>query len=343
MRQLASINIVMQFATYESASGQFSDVEPEHLLMGLFKFSELQRHEVEKFGPGGSGMMVEIEALHNELTHRAMDSTSLRRELRAKKGQGRSPFQGGVMHRSPETRRLFDQAAELAVGEGCGSLQAKYLLQAVLACPTPLIEQTVGHIVANVKEDKKEAILLDTYGEDLTALALEGKIPIDSDRKAESKALVQVLLNSDKPAVFLVCKSDLVFASIIKATAQHLSENRADNNKGAIHVIDVTDARDCPEWDTEMLDRFRQISSEASRRENVVLVVPALEPAGKRNGADDWIETMESLLAQQSVRFVCQVDPGVYDSSVRTRPALSRLGNVIWIREDVDHTVPREL
>lgn len=333
----------MQFAIYEAATGQFPHIEPEHMLMALLKVSELRRDEVDKLAQGASNLIVEIEAVRNELLRRRIDSTSLRRELRAKKGQGGSPFQGGILHRSPETRRLFDRAVEFAAMEGTGSVKANHILQAVLASPTPLVEQVLGHAATYGMKDNQKATLLDKYGKNLTALAREGKLPSGTDRKAESKALAQVLHKSDKPAVFLISDSHPIFESVITATVLHMSKEDADNVEGTRRVIDVTNARGGSEWDTETLGRLRGIFSETSGLEDVVLVVPPLEPAGTESRTDDWIDLMESFLVQQSVKCLCRVDPEVYRTRIETRASWKRLGDVMWIRDKVNRDIPMEL
>ena len=187
MKISASIELVMQFATYEAIAGKFREVEPEHMLMALLKFPELPIAEMEKLAPGASSEQVakEIEAVCKKLEQRKIDSKSARRELRTKMGKGNSPFSGGRIHRSSASRQIFDVAGKLAGDAGGETITSDHILEALMIAPTQLIEQVLGGAVGARVEERKDTPLLDRYGKDITKAAADGNSNTGKDREVE--------------------------------------------------------------------------------------------------------------------------------------------------------------
>ena len=54
MKVSASVEMVMQLAGQEAIAAEFKEIEPEHLLAALLKFSELPTEEMDKIAPGST-------------------------------------------------------------------------------------------------------------------------------------------------------------------------------------------------------------------------------------------------------------------------------------------------
>lgn len=144
MRRLPTIDLIMNIAAEEATSTEYQTIEPEHLFMAILKLSE--------FPPEDAGrelqdddlarlLQDELKSIKAILREASVDSKRLRRSLRKKMGNGGFPFQGGTIHRSSETKRLFDLAAALAAQMRSPVLNVSHLLVLILKKPTPRIAE----------------------------------------------------------------------------------------------------------------------------------------------------------------------------------------------------------
>ncbi|MFQ5473737.1 MAG: hypothetical protein ACE5FA_12760, partial [Dehalococcoidia bacterium] len=150
MKIAASIEFMCSLAAREAIAAEYKEIEPEHLLAAILKFSELPVAELEKMAPGAHvarELAHDVEAARRELSDRAIDSTGVRRELRSAMGSGSCKYGGGVIHRSSASREVFDRAARLADDTGSESLSPIHVLEVILASPSPTMEKTLGEAV----------------------------------------------------------------------------------------------------------------------------------------------------------------------------------------------------
>jgi hypothetical protein len=103
------LEAVLELAAQEAANGGYAVITPAHLLMALCKLSEAE--EV--------GTMPDVIArLRHEFEQIGIETRTFRRGLRTLIGNGGSPSQRGVRHRSPSCRALFGLAEKLAAQAG---------------------------------------------------------------------------------------------------------------------------------------------------------------------------------------------------------------------------------
>ena len=110
MRPSASVELVLQLAAYEAAASQFAEIEPEHLLAALLRFSELSSEDLLKLVPGtaaGRELTSETDAVRKTLTERSINSTFVRNSVRARMGTGGVRYQGGRLQRTTASRQIF--------------------------------------------------------------------------------------------------------------------------------------------------------------------------------------------------------------------------------------------
>ena len=110
MNRSLSLEIVLNLAAREAMAGDFAEIGPEHLFMGLLRLPEVDLSSLRNAFSGEpkvEDLEGEIQEVLAFLGKRGLDFTSLRREIRKAMGRGKTVFKGGAIHRSPESRRLF--------------------------------------------------------------------------------------------------------------------------------------------------------------------------------------------------------------------------------------------
>lgn len=346
MKASASIELVMQIATYEAVAAKFREVEPEHLLMALLKFAELPIEEMGKLAAGGVAAKHvgrEVSAVGKELTRRSVESTKIRRELRVKMGRGNSPFSGGVVHRSVASRQIFDVAGKLADDTGSDAVTAEHILEALMRAPTRLIEQVLGNAVGVKVEERKDTPLLDEYGKDLTKLVAEGRLPPVSNRTAECKAVVEALKQPDRRCVLLISDNDQVVESVVFAVAHAIGKKNFAGDLKDQRIIDVTNFPPIWKWDKNNWEQFRRLIAEGASAENVILFVPPVQNPPGLDVDDEWSGLLKKTLAKTSTQCVCRVEPATYKNCIKKDFGWKQFANVIWIHDEIKDEVPREL
>jgi ATP-dependent Clp protease ATP-binding subunit ClpC len=346
MKLSASIELVMQFATYEAIAGQFREIEPEHLLMGILKLVELPVEEAEKLAPDAVSIKQvtqEINTIRGQLVDRAIDSTKIRRELRAKMSQGNSPFSGGKVHRSTASKKIFDDAARLADDRGSDALGAQHLFEALLALPTPLIKQVCGDMVGVKEGTLGNTPLLDEYGKNLMKLASEGKLPQVAGWNAQCKVLIDTLKQSDKGCVLLVSDKDTVVQSVVFAAIHTLMKNPNDIWLKKVRIFDLANLVICSVWNSKTAEIFAKLFNEAGSLENVVLFVPAIIHSSSSKPTDNWHAFLQKTLSKYSFKCICRLDPAAYQQLVRNDLSWKRIADFIWLHDQIQNEVPEEL
>ncbi len=150
MRVSASTELICQLAAREAIGGHFGEIEPDHFCLALMKFSEFPVGEIEKMGPGGgigTTLANEVKSLQEEFESRGVDVKRMRRKLRGHLGKGESWYEGGQLHRSHESRKMFKLAEGFAQHTGDETLTAGHLLEAILVSPTKAMEEVLGDAV----------------------------------------------------------------------------------------------------------------------------------------------------------------------------------------------------
>jgi ATP-dependent metalloprotease FtsH len=147
MKYNPSIEIIMSFAARECISGNFSEIEPGHLLIGILKFSEIDRNSLMIFINEPKILDIlykDIESIKEILGDKKLDSQSLRRKIRSTLGDGGVPFQGRSLHRAVEAKRLFLQAEDIATAAGSDYVNASHLLMVILDNPPSKFKEIIG-------------------------------------------------------------------------------------------------------------------------------------------------------------------------------------------------------
>ena len=361
MKLSASIQLAWQLAGAEAATGEFKEIQAEHLCLGLLKLADLPRQPVEKLGDRAAtvrAVLSEIGKLREVLKGQGIDGTATRRELRRALGKGGCPFQGGVLHRAPACRALFDAAVREASGVGLETLTSVHLLEAILRAPPPVLAQVLGGItrVARPRNGvrptdklrtptiarrghstrRSTTRLLDRHGEDLKHLPLQSHPGPPLSRTAEAKVLLEAL--NHRSAVLLVCAWEQTALAVLLAAADAL-----ERQGRRIIVLSRAGAA----GNLKGRENWERIFAEAEGAKDIILYMP-LNTVGAASGKvrseeADWAEFLRDAAEQRTVPFICQASPEVFESHLRKHPAWKRHAQVIWLHDTKLKSVPREL
>jgi ATP-dependent Clp protease ATP-binding subunit ClpA len=342
MKISLSIELVMQFAAYEAIAGRFGEIEPEHMLMALLRFPELSTEEMEKLVPGAGikEIVKEIDAVCKELSRRVLESKRIRRELRAKMGRGNKPFSGGVVHRSVASRQIFDIAGKLADDMDSDAVTAKHILTALMRAPTRLIKQVLGDTVGAKVKERRDTSLLNEYGKDLTKLAAEGNLPKTHNNDAGSKALVELLKQTNSRNIFLISDNDEVVKSIVFDTAFEIVADNSGSNLKTKRLFDCSRLRPSNVKYKEKFKHFKKTVDEVISSSDIILFIPPFDPSIDTHEDEFWSKLMQNTFGMQCI---CRISPKNYLKCIKPNLSWKRHVHLVWIQEEISNEIPTEL
>jgi len=146
MKASIAINLVWEIAAQEAIASQFGEISLEHFFMGLLKLSELNPDRVKQIVDDDSDALIinsEIAQIKQYLNDAKINSTTARRNLRNLVGKGDNPYNGEVLHRSLESRLIFENAQEIAQSENSPHLLCLHLQKAILSNPSDAIKSVL--------------------------------------------------------------------------------------------------------------------------------------------------------------------------------------------------------
>ncbi len=278
----------------------------------------------------------------------------LRRRVRTSYLQLDGVYADRLLHRSRETRAVFERAGELA---GPQPVSLLHLLQTLLqqlpepavrayaALDLPLVAPDL--IRENTEVDARSAFLpapgmaiplLDRFGRDLTRLAREGYLPPVCGRDQETKTLARALLRTTKRNVLLVGKAGVGKTALVEGLAQRLVAGDLPEQLAALRLIEVS----LPglvagtRYRGDLEERVSQLVAEAERAQDVVLFLDELHLAVGSAGGGGGMDVASMLLpalARGGLRCIGATTPDAYDRTLRGSTAFLRRFQVIQVAE----------
>lgn len=346
MKVSATIELVWQLAAKESIACEFKEIEPEHFLIGLLKFSELPVEDVNRVGGGAAAareLAAAVASVREVLAERSIDTKQLRRDLRSRLGKGGCPQEGGQKHRSAASRTLMECAARLAADAGSEVLLPIHLLQACLASPTPVMAEMLGGAVGGDVTRREGTPQLDKAGNDLTKLAAAGKIEASAERRTECRALLGLLAETTRKSVLLVSENAEVAGSVWATAACALVGDKHERaGMESRRMVDISKLSPRTGQEESAVSTFDDLLAEAAARPDIILILPQLNVPG-RGGEDEWIERLRSALAAGSPQCICHAVPSTLKEILRADAAFGRRVNIMHVRGNRISVIPDEL
>ena len=129
--------LTWQIAAAEAGAAAHATIKPGHFLIALCRLTGLSPDDFKdvtdktRIQRQLEAVQVEIREIGEALARARVNAQFVRRRLRARLGREGSGPTDGVMHRSPETRRLFERAERLCQADRLRPVRPIHLLQAL--------------------------------------------------------------------------------------------------------------------------------------------------------------------------------------------------------------------
>jgi hypothetical protein len=323
MQMSFSMDVIWNLAMQEALLVRFKEIEPEHFFEALLKFAELTAADLQGKTPGPlvtAQVAAEAEQLRQELARRNIDATACRQALRLALGEGPGQLlQGETMHRSAESRTLFDRAARKAAENRHEILTASVLLETILLQPTPAMKR----------------VLKGTELDRLGVLPTAGT-PSDADTPA-ARVLVQVIQESRRLAVLLVGERPV--ENLIAAIAPRLS---ASSNPGGPRRLRSVTLAETVRGSAPLPAALGTLLQEAKANPDLLIWFPALDDPAIARRHPELPRSLRELTQQHQVRWVGQLRSSSYRDWLEREPLWQRTAHPIWLLEPAIE-IPQEI
>ena len=350
------IRMMWPLVSQEAMAGGASEVEPGHILCGALKIAEVPQAAIQNalqdknivaaFAKDQQRLCETLE----DMGIRVPDgSTQLRRGLRGllrKSSRGKAEASDGVMHRSVESRTLFEKATDKARKAGDLELTARCLIETILCEPDEGLAKALAkmkiHIDARPAPNKAALAWIDTCGVDLTTQARETGPDTARLERIKRDAVCRVLAEalfpaSEKksPPVLLISKGERQAASAVKDLAFWLvsSTPPAGVRQGCILEIQsaaILNNRAEGSPESRIEDVFRQ--AENSRTTALFFddfhryLIPSIAGKGLPN-------SFQSLLKEGKTNCVVGMMQKQYETHLEKAAVWRNVFRLIWLHD----------
>jgi len=323
-----SVELVWSLAGHEMVSGRMQEVEPEHFLCALLKFSELDNVDLEKVASDQSvvkALVTERDKVQAILKDHSLSSARVRHDLRRLMGRGSHEHTGGSIHRSDASRQLFEQATRLA-RQDKSQLEPRHLLQVLLDSPTPLMAKAMGGMERQATtpvEPEAPSPLVDRYVQDIAQLAGDGGFDVPAVCAPQVQVLKWAIQSADPSPILLVCEPRVNVLPLVGCATQESSGQRriarcdhAAMRKSAVDKDAF--AGQLSELLANVADAKLALFLDATKQavEDVAHLLSVLKPA-----------------VDGGPRIILAVSEDVYSTTIEPDPELDRVFHAIWLHE----------
>ncbi len=137
------LRLAWQIASWEANAARQEFIENEHLLIGICSMDKMDILKVSRRLDPKERIYLKSEraGIENVITSFGITPTTIRRRLREKCPNGKYRRKDKIIHRSPKTKSVFEEAEKLA--SSTEDLNIIHLLTAILHRPTPIIGEVL--------------------------------------------------------------------------------------------------------------------------------------------------------------------------------------------------------
>ena len=159
MKYSISVGVIMEISALEAVTLKCDEITPEILLAALVKYSDFDLRPLA-YKLADESLTKELQDEQNRISE-AIKKTGfspfeLYSQIRDTIGTGRNKIPGKTIHRSPETKKYFFVAEQMAQAKGHQTVDADLLLTALLQDPNENIKTALKKKnQSNVKPKKK--------------------------------------------------------------------------------------------------------------------------------------------------------------------------------------------
>lgn len=353
--------LAWNIAAIEAKTGNATELEPAHLLLGICKLCDLDGESLPiEVNEGEKELVQEIQAdiitLKQLFERGKLNPTDFRRRLRAivcKPDSGKNINE--VIHRSTDSRCVFLRAEEIAAQMlGNEVIRPLHLLQALLEIPKPNWSLLLAYMGvqdplalifgAQVEEQlsaspqpKKRTPFLDKFARDLTKLAREGKLDPVIGRHQEIRTVARTLLQKRKRNAILVGESGVGKTSIVEGLALELISSRAPLPLQQKRVLELSMSALVAgtKYRGEFEERVQTVLAEATAGEDIILFIDEIHTVlgAGGDGASDAANILKPALARGNLQCIGATTIKEYRQTIEKDNALARRFQLVSIEE----------
>lgn len=336
MKLSPGLQLVWNLAARETLAAAMAEIEPEHFLCAILKYVELTNADLESVAaqPVAATLLVaERDQLRVVAVGRSIDSTRVRRRLRQELGRGASPPTGEVIHRSDASRRLFENAAKLALRD-LGVIETPHLLRVLMDAPTPAMVKVLGKGKvgeARVDKSRVRSVLLERHTRDLGEL----EVPPPPEVAGPQGVVLSEALQADRSDwVLLICEPQ-VNPHSLAALAQSAGEETP-----RILVFNPAGMKVDPDHGSEFATSLTDLLAELSYTDRSWMLIDT-------SGDDkDLLKlvliALRTLPPDIKALLILAVTVDAFRGEVERDPSLDRLFRPIWLHRLTAGPVPAE-
>jgi len=273
MRTTPACEMAMQLAIQETASAGFLEIEPEHLVMGLFKLAELPSStgspDDESARPA---FREEVTALAKRIKELGIDSAASRRQLRSRLGRGPATIEHTSFKYSLTAKAITDKADAHSARGGASSIRPIDLFEAILETPTPLIAECLARVSNRPQAVVAGPSLLDEHGTDLVRRAAAGELSPPSGSRAAWRAMYLVLSALKPRNVLAIAPSMEAGRRTVEAMAHAIQVGEAAG-LSRTRLIDLTEFLAEPINTSDKIDLLTRMLEEARDAHDAIVVI----------------------------------------------------------------------
>jgi len=357
----------------EAARARHPFIEREHVAIGLcslLKILEYLNYTHVEALPADS-LREEGEEIERALVAQGITSVAFRRGVRSRLRPGNAVHAEKTVHRSPECKRHFYRAREIA-GPGA-EVRARDVMAAILEDPGSTVtavlagagiapdlllrelmrgkgpvevqqpvREEVGAFSAMEEPPASETPLLDRYGRDITRAAREGRLLpfVDSDRTRNTlRQLIKVLMMPTKNNPVLVGEAGVGKTALVEALAERIALGRDRKVLPGRRLVELSMAELVAgtKYRGEFEERLTRLIDEVRSHPEVILFIDEFHTvagAGRAEGAPmDAGNIMKPALARGELRCIGATTIAEYRRSIEKDPALERRFQAIQVAE----------
>lgn len=337
-------------------------IEPEHLFIGVCKLGNFLEPEFTKHfnfcEEKNRTVLPEAKFIHKLFLHFELNRKGFYREVRKSLQVGNYEHKKNVVHRSKESKKIFDRAEQLALEKDSNLVIINYFLLALIEnlqtqitlwlSPKEVqldnLKSEVKYMTEpDVKNPKQEypTPFLDRFGIDLVAKAKEGAIKevIGEKIRREMREVIRVLAQSLKNNPLLIGESGVGKTAVIEGLAWRISQNRIPDIFKNCRIVQLKSLEELvagTKYRGEFEERLQFILKEVIGSKDVILFIDEIHTvigAGASSNALEAANIIKPALSRGDFRVIGATTLSEYRKYIDKDPAMERRFQMVKIQE----------
>ena len=179
------------------------------------------------------------------------------------------------------------------------------------------------------KKKESKTPVLDNFGTDLTAAAMEGKLDLCVGRDKEIQRVIEILGRRKKNNPILIGEPGVGKSAIVEGLAQMIAQRHTSPMlfDKKIYTLDMTAIVAGTKYRGQFEERLRQLMKELEQNKNIIVFIDEIHTiigAGSTPGSMDAANIMKPALARGTVQCIGATTLDEYRNSIEKDGALER-------------------